>query len=308
MPVRARRRTTAQVAYAVDPLNRLLMRQSSLGAEPRHQLAVDGTWLLSPAHEVVFAAHATQRTPQQRYYFKGGLAAGAHALTVALDRTEHAQQRRAQHLTLTGRWQVDAHNRLAFLARKADGSEDRLTLQGAWALGVHHELLYRYGRQQRGRRTRAIQALQFDGVWDIPGPGQLAYRLTGTSDQPLLFRAALRHRVVLASQRALSFELGAERGLRQTLTFFGAWKWQRDLTLSFEMPSAGGRVQALRFEGTVVRAGRNRVSLALATRRREALGLTLTLTRPLRRDAELFVRLQRDAQEASLLGGVHVRF
>lgn len=299
-PVHARRRTIAKVAYEVDRFNRLL--------EPSHRMALDGTWSLSPAHEAVFAAHATQRLPQQRYYFKGGFTAGARALTVALDRTEHAQQRRAQRLSLTGRWQVDAQNRLTFLARKSDGSDDRLTLQGAWEIGPHHELLYRYGRQQRLRRTHATQVLQFDGLWDIPGPGLLAYRLTGAPDQPLLFRAALRHRALLASQRELAFELGAERGPRQTLTLFGTWKLQRDLSLSFEVPYAGGHVQALRFEGTMVRAGRDRVTLALTTRRRENLGLTITFTRALLRDADLFLRLQRDAQETSLIGGVRVRF
>lgn len=299
-PVRTRRRTTAKVVYEVDRFNRLL--------EPSQRMALDGIWSLSPTHEAVFTAHATERLPQQRYYFKGSLAAEAHALTIALDRTEQAQQRRAQRLILTGRWQVDPQNRLMFLARKADGREDRLMLQGAWALGPHHELLYRYGRQQRIRRRDTTHALQFDGVWDIPGPDQLAYRLTGASDQPLLFRAALRHRLILASQRQLAFELGAEGGPRQKLTLFGTWKLQRDLTLSFEVPYAGGRIQALRFEGAVVRTGRDRVTLALTTRRREDLGLTITFTRALLRDAELFARLQRDAQEASLIGGVRVRF
>ncbi len=58
----------------------------------------------------------------------------------------------------------------------------------------------------------------------------------------------------------------------------------------------------------MVGAGRDRVTLALTTRRREALGATLTVTRPLLRDADLFLRLQRDAQGASLVGGVRVRF
>lgn len=308
-PARSRRRATATVVYEVDRWNRLLVRRPADASAPPQRLVLDGTWSLSPAHHAVFAVHATQHSPQQRYYFKGGLAAaGAHALTLTLDRTEHAQQRRAQRVTLTGRWHVDARNRLTFLARKADGREDQLTLQGAWQLGPHHELLYRYGRQQRGRRTAAAQMLQFDGVWDMPGPGQLAYRVTGAPSQPLIFRAALRHRVLSASQRELTFELGAEGTPRQMLTFFGTWKLQRNVALSFEIPYAGGRVHALRFEGTLARANKDHVTLALTTARREPLGLTLTFTRQLAREAEWFVRWQRQAAETAVVGGVQWRF
>ena len=101
-----------------------------------------------------------------------------------------------------------------------------------------------------------------------------------------------------------------ERGVlrRQRVTLFGAWKLHRDRSVSFEIPYAGGRVQTIRFEGTVTPLPGRRLAVALSTTARKPLGLTVTWSRAISRDADLFLRLQREAGEASVVGGVELRF
>ena len=78
--------------------------------------------------------------------------------------------------------------------------------------------------------------------------------------------------------------------------------------VSFEIPYAGGRMTAVRFEGEASLGPKNRIAVALRTSERRPLGISVTFTRELVKDASLFLRLRKDAEERSLLGGVQVRF
>ena len=103
--------------------------------------------------------------------------------------------------------------------------------------------------------------------------------------------------------------IGWSRGVRrQRVVLTGAWKLGRDLSVSFEVPYAGGRVGAIRFEGAYAMTSRDRVAVALQNSRRQRLGLTVVFTRDILPDAKLFLRLQRDAEDTAVLGGVQVRF
>jgi hypothetical protein len=213
---------------------------------------------------------------------------------------------------LSGRWQADAANRLTFLVEKADGTEDRLTFQGGWEIGRRHELLYRYRRRVSEHRLGREHTLALDGWWDIAAATRLAYRLSGSDQSRLEFQAALQSSSLLAREGRLAYQVGIRlstgRIERRRVALFGTWKLHRDLSVSFEVPYAGGRVHALRFEGEAAVGPRNRLTVALRTVEQEPLGLAVTFTRDVVKDTSLFLRLRRDAEERSAIGGVHVRF
>lgn len=237
-----------------------------------------------------------------------GAEVNALVFTLAQDGSE---DRRGQRVALSGRWQADARNRLVFLAQRADGGEDRLTLQGGWELDEHHRVVYRYLRRDPGGRRSREQAVIFDGAWDIPGADRLVYRLEGSSRSAFEFRAGLRSRSLMAGEGRMVYEVGVglARGLRrQRVSLFGTWKLNRDLSVTFEVPYAGGRVQGIRFEGEAALTGRDRLALGLSTRGGDRLGLRVTFTRQLVPDTSLFLRLQQDAEERSAMAGVQVRF
>ena len=64
----------------------------------------------------------------------------------------------------------------------------------------------------------------------------------------------------------------------------------------------------MHFEGAYAPSRRDRVAIALSSRHGEPLGLTVTFTKEVMRDARLFLQLRQEAEERALIGGVRVRF
>ncbi|MBI4343061.1 MAG: hypothetical protein HY599_06810 [Candidatus Omnitrophica bacterium] len=277
----------------------------------RRMSSLEGRWKLTKGRELTYTLRETdERFASRTVSLRGAITrADAHTLVFGFRQVDRTRLRTAQELSLSGRWQADARNRLTFLVERADGVEDRLTLSGGWEIGPHHELRY---RAQRGAGDRAERLLRFDGAWDVTGADRIVYRLAGSTRSAFEFRAALQSPSLFAREGRLVYQvgMGLERGTsrRQRVTLFGAWKLNRDRSVSFEVPYADGRVQAIRFEGTFSSARRDRVAVALITRRHEPLGLTVTFTRDVLPDAKLFLRLRQDAEEQAVMGGVQVRF
>ena len=300
-----------------DPQNRLVYRIDEAGrdVEPGSPQAVtlDGRWSLTDQHGLALTLRERGGGRAHRLYLNGALTgATANTLIFTLAQgTSGAEDGLGQRVALSGRWRADARNRLAFLVQTADGSEDRLTLQGGWELDEHHALVYRYRRRSPAGRGVEEHAVIFEGAWDVPGANRLVYRLAGSSRSAFEFRAGLRTRSLIASDGRLVYEvgIGLSSGLRrQRISLFGTWKLNRDRSITFEVPYAEGRVQAVRFEGIVALSRRDQIALALSAARGERLGLTVTFTRKLVPDASLFLRLQQGAEERSAIGGIQVRF
>ena len=299
-------------AIAVGRGNRLVYHAASApgrgGSPGPRDMEFDGTWGLTHDHELALSVRESDARERQTLHLKGALVqAQANALVFALRREEETEGA-SEQLTISGRWAADAQNRLTFLVDKADGSEDRLTLQGGWELGPHHELLYRY----RQRAASEERTLLFNGAWDITSADRLVYRLSGSDDSAFEFKAALQSPSLLASDRRVVYQVGiglsGGKTHRQRVTLFGAWKLNRDRSVSFDIPYADGRIQAIRFEGSTSLGPRNRLKVELSTGRREPLGLTVTFTKELVPDVNLFLRLRKDAEDTSAIGGIQVRF
>lgn len=344
MPRSSRSRSTASVRYAFDEDHRLVLTDPRDLLQPKrilegrvstdatnrllysvvssvgpagspgpHTVTLDGTWALTPTHELALSLHEADGPRRQTVYLKGAIVSTkAHALIFALHRSEEESLRAAQRITLTGRWQADAQNRLTFLVEKADGTDDRLTFQGGWGVGGHHELFYRSRQPTQDRRASEERTLIFEGQWDITRADRLVYRLEGSPDSAFEFRASLQSPSLLASDGRIVYQVGVGlsggRSTQQRVSLFGTWKLHRDLSVSFEMPYADGRIGAIRFEGSYALGPRDQISVALRNSRREGLGLAVVFSRRLLRDTRLFLRLGKDAQEQSIIGGVQVPF
>ena len=247
-----RPRRVVEGRVSVDRKNRLVYETSSpvLGDAGPRRLALEGAWSLTDAHELALTVHETERQARSVLYVKGALVqARAHALVVALRQSEGEDLRAANRFSLAGRWQADAKNRLTFLVEQADGEDDRLTLQGGWEVGPHHELLYRYREVATGRRRRDEHTLVFEGAWDFPAANRLVYRLEGSTDSAFELKASLQSPSLIAREGAIIYQVGigasGGRTQRTRVALYGAWKVHTDLSVSFEIPYAHGRVQAI---------------------------------------------------------------
>ena len=308
----------AEGAVSVDRRNRLLYRASSRhpsDGHPAQTMVLEGAWQLTRDRELAFAVHAADDPPAapRTLYLKGAIVeAKADALVFALRQREDEELRTAQRITLSGRWRADDKNRLTFLVERGDGTEDRLTLEGGWEMSEHHEVRYRFRQRLPGTTRRQEHILTFEGAWDVTSTDRLVYRLSGSDRSAFEFRAALQSPSLLAKDGRLVYQVGiglsGGKTQQRRVTLFGTWKLNRDASIAFEVPYGDGRVQAIRFEGTLAPTARDRLTISLQTHRREPLGLTVTFTRDLVPDARLFLRLRKDAEERSVIGGVQVRF
>ncbi|MBI3088599.1 MAG: hypothetical protein HYY91_06945 [Candidatus Omnitrophica bacterium] len=313
----AQPRRVVEGRVMVDRRNRLQYRArtkaGTSGRAGESDVTLDGTWLLSPQHELGLLLHPSREHDGQQVFLRGSLAdVKANALVVSLAHRSRDGRRTSQRLSLSGRWQADERNRLAFLVAKADGTDDRLVFDGAWTVDRTHRLRYRYEEPQAGRRRRAVRMLEFDGAWDLRPGARLAYRLGATDRSTFEFQAALQSPTLNARDGRVVYQLGIRlsdgRTVRRTATLFGVWKLHRDFALSFEMAYPEGRRRRLMFEGQVGVLSRTRLSVQAVSRQGEPLGFAVTFSRAFLQDARWFVRLQREGEDARLLGGVQVRF
>jgi len=338
-----RRRSTQQLHYAFDERNRLVIRNpldlleptrvlegrvstdaknrlvyhvdtsAGRGGHPGpHAIALDGNWKLAPNHDLALSLHESDRHTPQTLYLKGALIdAKANGLVFALRRSEDGDLDTAERLTLSGRWEADAKNRLTFLVEKSDAAENRLTLQGGWEIGEHHELLYRY-RQRMGARLGEERTVIFDGAWDITRADRLVYRMSGSSDSVFEFKASLQSPSLQARDGKLVYQMGmglsGGRAATKRLVLFGAWKLNKDRSVSFEVPYAHGRREAIRFNAAFTVAERNEIAVELLDRQKQPLGIAVTFSRRFLEDASWFVRLRKEGREAEVFAGVNVRF
>ncbi len=269
---------------------------------------VDGTWVLTPRHVLQYR----RRGPDGAVALTGDLVeTDATGLTFQVTGQQVGEDLVGRTLTLRGRWQADAKNRLTFLVEREGGRHDRLTLRGGWAVGPHQELRYQYQRAGADDRARP-QTLTFAGAWDLTARRQLTYVLDVGEDSTFRFRGTLQTPSILAKTGELRYQLGVEVAGRrrvQTLTVFGVWRLSRTLGVMFEVPYAGGRVGTMTF-GASYRAGDGgTVTAALTARDGRPLGVEVVFSREiLRGQGEAFVRLRRALDETAVEGGVRVRW
>ncbi len=304
-------------AVTTDRHNRLVYEVERQAGQPPRRIELDGTWDLTAGHELGLTLDASAGPDRQTLWLRGAfVAAGARELAFALRRSAAVDGAKAgrraeteQRLILRGRWEADAQNRLTFLIEKADGSQDRLIFQSGWTVDRRHQLVYEYRASERARA--ALHTFRLSGVWDIPGADRLVLRVQASSDSILAFRASLQTPSLSAREGRIIYQVGiglSTGTTRRQIVLFGTWKLRRDLAVAFELESEGSRRQALIFRATFAADARHRVTAQLVDRRGEPLGLSVTFTKQLLGDAELFVRLQKTGRDAEALAGVRVQF
>lgn len=272
---------------------------------------IEGQWTLSADHELSFIGR--QAAKRRTVFLKANLLKAHPAgLVATVHHIENADHRINRQIILSGRWQADDQNRLAFLVDRGEGKEDDLVFQAAWEVGSDHAILYRFRRHLGGARSRQEQALVFKGSWDIAQRNRLVFRLEGSDQSAFSFAASLESPSLRAEEGKLAHQVGirvSEGKLkRQRVILFGAWKVNPDLSVSFEIPYAEGRVASIRLSGRVSVSRRNAITVALYSARGEPVGLSVIFTRKLFRNAALFLRLEKSAEESSVIGGVQIRF
>ncbi len=270
---------------------------------------IDGEWQLTKRHQLQYR----RRGMEEEIAFTGELVAAKPTALVfrAVERSSDGDLV-SRHISLRGRWEADAQNRLTFLVQREQSQEDRLVFEGGWEVAGGQEILYRYAATELKTKRRRIQTIRFQGYWDIDGQNRLVYLLDRSSDSEFRFRGAFQTASILAKEGAVRYQVGVEvdgKKRLQTITLFGKCKLSRDLSLEFQVPYRDGTVRALSFGAAYAVNSQTEISAQLTTQRGEPLGVEVILSRKfLKGSGEAFVRLRKSLEETALEGGFRFRW
>jgi len=285
------------------------MRLTKLNDLIHDSRRINGAWRLTRKHTLEYRRAGSE----EEAVLKGVLLeASANRLTFRVAEQRLDDNLVGRRLSLRGRWQADADNRLAFLVERQGGRHNWLTLQGAWQVGPGHEIVYRFHRETLKTKLRRDGLLRFRGIWELSERKRLTYVLDARTDSTFRFRGTFQSPSVLAKRGRIRYQLGAElegKGRRKNITLFGKWKLSRRLGLTFEIPYRDRRVRGIDFGTTFSLGPQGRVKATLTTRRGRPLGLELVVSREfLKGRGEAFARLKRSLEELALEGGFRIRW
>lgn len=306
------------------------MRYKKLSDLQKDTETLSGRWDLTPEHEVSYR----ERRLDREATIKGSLvAAEPDALVVSVTVQEDEKRTVTGLVKLSGKWELDAKNRITFSIKRGTGRYDKLTFQGAWAINDNFQVTYSFSTQQvlegsgkkRRRVTKVTQELFFEGHWDISEKNCLTYLIGVDSDSAFRFRGTFVTSSILAKEGEIRYQVGVEyktsRGAKkrslQTITFFGKWKLSDDLALSFELEYADGRRSEIKVGADISlkklrgpglrRLLPDQVSVDLTSKEGDPLGVELVLTKDLfDGNAQTFVRFRESLKETALEAGITI--
>jgi hypothetical protein len=288
----------------------LIVRINRLNQLIENGTAVKGRWEFSPQNEVVYRS-SEDGTGEVRV--KAALVA-AEAGTLVLGVTQRKTNRLVETslLKLSGVWCSDLKNQLTFEVEKEFGRRDILTFRGVWKINETHDIVYTWQRTHLKTKIKEVSELVIKGYWDVTEKNRLTYYVGGDSAQAFKFRGSFQSHSLLAKSGEIRYQLGMEvrgRTRLQTLVFFGVWKFSRKLELFFEMEYAGGVRRKIVFGGAVLLRPDSKIEILLTAINGEPLGVELILNKDFfSGNAQLFVRLEKTAQESAAEAGLTLKW
>jgi len=244
-----------------------------------------GKWRLSKDHNLELVVTDTRKEDKEV------LTLNSEVVSVAADEIAFLITSKKQRgievtrlLKLSGRWQADESNRLAFAVSKESGAEDVLVFDGAWEVGRDNEIVYRYSKLRLKRKTKEERSLIFKGHWHMTAKDRLAYMLDTGGESGFVFKAELEDAGISGRFGSLRYRIGIgvsryKRPVEKVIKFIGAARWNitKKDALEFEFIGAEGRKS----------------------------GMTVTLSRKLL-GGEAFLRFKKMAGESKVEAGVSI--
>ncbi len=287
----------------------LRMKLTKLNELIEEDKVVKGQWELAPGHEVQYRAEGKD----EEIKLKGSLiAAEPDALVISVTDRQSDQEIVTSLVKLSGRWKLDAKNRVTFEVEKESGKNDVLAFKEAWKVNDAHEIVYRYETQKLKTKKKETRELIFKGHWDISERNRLTYTLGGDSASVFRIRGAFQTKSILAKKGEIRYQAGMEIAGRrkiQTIVLFGKWVVSRDLNLSFEIEYSGRKKKAILLGGEYNLDGSRQIAVNLKSREGKSLGIELILTKDIfGKDGRAFVRLEKSIEESRGEAGMRFRW
>jgi hypothetical protein len=322
-------RPKEKIRYEVDPFNRLILPGFRSVAEGEfaitkggllayrlkkpssflpQELKLSGNWSLDKNHNLVLTLDKenNQRAGDKLTLEGEIIDVAGDKMVFSLVSKNTAGRTRFYILRLSGKWQADKYNRLAFLIAKDRDAPDKLTLSGSWEVNRRNQLSYTYIKTGLKTRDKITRSITFKGYWDINQKNRLSYVLDKNLNSVFDFQVSWGR----PAKRGLQYELGlGAGGVKKKLLLFGSWKINPRLGLIFQMPLGKEKNRDLLFGANCRLDEKDNLELKLKDTRQHDLGIELKLTRTLPEGlGEAYIKALKEGKEISLLAGIGFRW
>jgi len=328
-----------RIRYEVDPHNRLIAeRTGEESGVSRFRQVLDGRFKIGIDNSLTYHIKKSQAIdiPQQ-IKFSGNFSLGQdHSLVFTLDKWNNQCEgnqlvikgdiidaksnelsfsavtrdasgfRQIYILKLSGLWQADEYNRLAFNVEREGGPVDRFTFEGAWEVNKQNQIVYNYTRTALKRKEKITKAITFKGYWDIAEKYRISYVLNKKLRSQFDFEIILGN----AFKQMLVYEIGIGAiPERKIITLFGRWSLNERLGLLFEVKYAGAEIQAIIFGASCKLNKDCTITFNLKDGLNKDLGMEVQLSRRIfKSQTEAFTKALLSRKEVNILAGIGFRW
>lgn len=293
--------------FSVDEKNQLSYSLTQPSQGEKKQIKLAGQWALDDDHNLLYQLDAAGKAGDtSTLKLKGEIiSVDAYSLAFALATRNDKGSLSLYTLTLTGKWQADENNCLAFEVEKGIGaSAGTLTFTGTWAVDKNHEVIYRV----KNKASKITNELTFKGRWDISERNCLVYSLSGDDDSRFVFGVEFERYDEQKKALVYKVAVGGSSATR-AIELSGEWKFCPKTGLLFEMNYAEGRVERVVFGASCVMADGTECQVKLKNKLGKSVGVELELSRKIFDDAgSVFLKTAVDRGAWEITAGVGIKF
>lgn len=301
--------------FSVDRNNRLaywLNEPASWGKryDMPPKVAFTGRWGLNKNYDLEL--HLLRRENQfegDRLTLRGDLlSVDNDSLVFELKSYDRRGLLHIQLLKLSGFWQANAYNRIGFMVQRASAT-DALILGASWQVNKNQQISCAYKKTDLKTKTRTVRALTFEGFWQIGGAKRLTYILSHGERSHFDFRCQIETPNLYPQKNVIKYRLGTGVSAK-AVSLYGAWKFDRNLGLVFQMDYGRGKRRRMEFGANARVNEKDEIVFSLVNKTNEPLGATVTYTFHFlnKTDAALFLRLKKAQKEARVEAGLRFPF
>lgn len=318
---RGKKRLVAEGRFGVDSSNALIYwlnepagwrRENALPQRIRFK----GSWRLSRNYDLELALEeAGERHKDACLLLKGQIiSVDSDRLVFQIESRDKNGQNHIRLLELSGAWQADEFNRLAFKVKKR-GEPDTMVLNGAWQVNKNQQIIYEYEKAGLKTKDRVLNTLIFRGFWELNSANRLTYILSRELNSYFDFRAQLESPDLYPKEGAIKYRIGI--GIKgkgpfagKVVAIYGAWKFSRRAGLDFEVDYGSGKAQAISFGADAYLNRENNIAFRLSNKIGEPLGITVVFTHHFlkKHDAQAYLKFKKMCAGSGIEAGARIPF
>ncbi len=258
-----------------------------------HTVKITGKWRLDKKFDLIFDVdEAYNDTFGETIGFSTKIEhASSDYLEINLLTRKTPSLHNINSVKFNGRWKVGFCNDFIFEVKRTSG-HDELNFGNNWQITKNNQIVLFYKR--KFLKKEIINSFILEGSWKL-GENALIFNIENNVNAELKFRLALNKKQVIFKKEKIDFTVGVEVNLRKKISLFGRLK-QASNSLEFATNFGTKKISWI-FRIKKIFTGGKEVALELINTKGEPVGIELTLSKTVFKDANIFIRAKHDTED-----------